>query len=762
MGSRNRAIVAVLLAAVVACGGPPPRIPTRIERVYEGLSDPLPRIDPSILRGRRVLIDPGHGGFFRGTVGRDSLEESSVNLGVSLYLWGLLREAGADVHLTRSIDRDFLTPEDSALATDLEARVVISDTLRPDVFLSIHHNAQPARDPVYNSVETYYKAGDPASLDLAFAVHRHLMRNLGIDGGEVRQGNYYVLRNNDVPSVLGESSYLTHPGVEEKLRLSEKQKLEAEAYFLGLLDYFGRGIPRVRALEPADSVLAAVPRLVYELEDDGGIGIDPDAASLAVGGEPVEARFEDHNRRLVYDMPWDSPNGDYEASLIVRNLLGNSSPVYTGRFTVDLPPALAAFDNVPGVKGGTARVRARILDTRGVPIREGTAVEVASGDVRTDAVVRDGRVDVRVTMPTASASLDVVLSCRGRTFETTLRAEERADTRVARVVFVADARDRSPVGSATVRRLGRVVAGPSSDGGYLIDAPADLSPNDRYVVESPGYIPFEGTGGIDADTVLLSPWFAGALIGARFVLDPEGGRARDVGMGPLGLSASYVNLRMANYLAGFLRAAGAEARLTRSSEEVRIPEDVARMTNGWRADRYLEIRHRGEPPDSALAVRTYYFPGSRVGAAMASTVATAMSRRLGYPARPPAPQVTYPLQQTGCPAIIIECPAISDVDEELLLDTARYVREQAYAAFLGILEHYSVPEVGVVRVVVPGAPDWMVTLGGAWTLLTDAEGAAAFEHVGTGTYTLSLVRGAESLERNVELRGARVDVTVER
>ncbi|MCH7548639.1 MAG: IS5 family transposase, partial [Candidatus Krumholzibacteriota bacterium] len=81
---------AVVVAVIVACGGPPS---TRLDRLYRGLDEALPRVDPMILDGRRILVDPGHGGFYRGTMGRDSLEESSVNLGVSLYLWGLLTEA---------------------------------------------------------------------------------------------------------------------------------------------------------------------------------------------------------------------------------------------------------------------------------------------------------------------------------------------------------------------------------------------------------------------------------------------------------------------------------------------------------------------------------------------------------------------------------------------------------------------------------------------------------------------------------------------
>ncbi|MCI0452372.1 MAG: N-acetylmuramoyl-L-alanine amidase, partial [Candidatus Latescibacteria bacterium] len=250
MTARHRfALFCTLLLS--ACGGPahvPPSDTEHLDRLYKELADPLPRFDPTLLEGFRILIDPGHGGTFRGTVGQDSLEESKVNLGVSLYLWGLLREAGADVHLTRAIDRDFLSEVDSTLAFDLQKRVDMVDSLAPDLFVSIHHNAQPQRDPAYNRIETYYKTGDPASLDLAFAIHRHLMRNLGIDVGEVRQGNYYVLRNVDVPAVLGESSYLTHPPVEDRLELSRPQELEAEAYFLGILDYCRRGVPRVTAI----------------------------------------------------------------------------------------------------------------------------------------------------------------------------------------------------------------------------------------------------------------------------------------------------------------------------------------------------------------------------------------------------------------------------------------------------------------------------------------------------------------------------------
>ena len=46
---------------------------------------------------------------------------------------------------------------------------------RPDVFLSIHHNADAGSRHDLNETQTYYKFSDPlASYDLGQAIHRHL------------------------------------------------------------------------------------------------------------------------------------------------------------------------------------------------------------------------------------------------------------------------------------------------------------------------------------------------------------------------------------------------------------------------------------------------------------------------------------------------------------------------------------------------------------------------------------------------------------
>ena len=754
----------VLLAA--ACGGPPP---TRLDRLYRGLDESLPRLDPGILEGRRILVDPGHGGHFRGTMGRDSLEESSVNLGVSLYLWGLLREAGAEVFLTRTIDRDFLSEADSSLASDLEARVSMADSLEPDIFIAIHHNAQPQRDPGTNMVETYYKAGDPASLDLAFSIHRHLMRNLGIDTGEVRQGNYYVLRENDIPSVLGESSYLTHPEVEEKVKLSDVQRLEAEAYFLGILDYFGRGIPRITAA-PFDSVQTEVPTLRWSLIDDGGNGIDPDGIDVTVAGKPVRPWYESapEGLNVWYSLDRDAPNGVYTATMVARNVGGNTSHVHTTRFALELPARAAAFEITPPAlppgTPGVARVRVRLLDGRGLPVSPGTPVRASiSGDAAgvTGATDRAGVFDFPVRHG-ADGAITLAVTCAGTEFGHRIERAARPSggARVPpppmwETFVLVDGNSGAPVVEAVLGNSTRVPEH-APDGRYYTYAPPGR-------VHARGYLPWAGS--VEGDTLALTPWFGGVLHGRRFVLDPEGGRSSEVGAGRLGLSANAVNLRVARYLAAYLRDAGADVMMTRVNEEIRTPEDIARQTNLWGADRYMEIRHRAAPSDSALSVTVYHFPGSRTGRRMSGDVAPAISRRIGLPARPPTSIVTYPLQQTACPAIVIGYPSIADVEEELRLDTSRYLREQAYGAFAGILEHFASPDTAVVTVTVSG-PDkegWSIVLDDTWTLVTGRSGTVQFAGIGAGLHRLAAARGParHTLSASVETDTLRVIIPVQ-
>ena len=172
-------VASLLLAAGLSCCGRPSQPPETDVPGYERLRDELGNFDFGPLAGRHIVLDPGHGGHFKGAIGLNGLTEAEVNLGVALYLRGLLEWAGAEVHLTRTADYDFLTPADSSLAMDLATRVAFTDSLRPDVFVSIHHNSNAALDRDLNETQTYYPVGrEGADLDLARSIHKYLVRNL--------------------------------------------------------------------------------------------------------------------------------------------------------------------------------------------------------------------------------------------------------------------------------------------------------------------------------------------------------------------------------------------------------------------------------------------------------------------------------------------------------------------------------------------------------------------------------------------------------
>ena len=82
-------------------------------------------------RGRKVVIDPGHGGKDPGAISRWGLKEKDVNLAVSKRLAALLRERGVKVVMTRTTDS----------YPDLDDRVRLANREKPDAFISVHTNA---------------------------------------------------------------------------------------------------------------------------------------------------------------------------------------------------------------------------------------------------------------------------------------------------------------------------------------------------------------------------------------------------------------------------------------------------------------------------------------------------------------------------------------------------------------------------------------------------------------------------------------------
>lgn len=219
-----------------------------------GLYRPAPglvelRLLPAGLAGKRIMIDPGHGGEESGAVGVSGNPEKAVNLAVSLRLQRLLEAAGAQVLMTRTDDRRVLTAEQTtSLATasqrtaaDLANRVIMANNAGVDLLISVHANGGPAGD---GGIETFWATPNLNAMQsrhLAGLVQDELVAALGLADRGVKQRPFHMVRWPHAPAALAELGFMTN-AYEEGLLISERgQQTAAEALFRAIRAYFSAG-----------------------------------------------------------------------------------------------------------------------------------------------------------------------------------------------------------------------------------------------------------------------------------------------------------------------------------------------------------------------------------------------------------------------------------------------------------------------------------------------------------------------------------------
>lgn len=733
--------VAAALALAGCAGRPGP-----YEELYAGLREDLP-VPGDVLAGRRIVIDPGHGGAFAGCVGADSLSEADVNLGVALYLWGLLQDSGADVRLTRSTDRDFLegpAPDSldlrELLPEDLSARVGAANSFEPDVFLSIHHNSNIALDRERNGIEVYYRGDDHGgSLELATDIHSHLARNLGIPGTAIRPGNYYVLRNSAAgAAVLGEASYLSNPAVESRLKLSAKQRLEAEAYYLGLVDYFSRGIPELVMTAPSADTLDRPGTVAFEIRPGAGVPVDPASIETRLDGEVAGHYFDPSSGLVTFEIPRSISNGTHEIELTAVSVRGGTARAGPRRIFLDRPAAWFIPLGHERKRNGSMSLSVLVLDAEGRPVAEGKTVLIsASGSTRSVRRKTHGGVARFSPGPGfESGSFTVMSDSASGTI-----SYDISEARTGRPVLVLDASTGDPV-SRPVAAMpdGRIVQG--NDEGFL-----ELDPGDTLAFElsADGYVPvLVDPGLLSGGRVTIPPVFSGALAGRRIALDPAGGGADDFGRSADAIRGATVNLSAAGEISRIVASAGGTCVLTRYGEEDLSMHERISIVNRSRVDAAIRLAWGSFAGEGCIVT---HYPGSDRGVSIASSLAE------GLEGLPPCSEVLTAgssdlfLQQTGSPAVEIHGAGMADPEDAAVLVSERWRRLAAQAVICALIAHLSEGEVEPyehsVRVLseerpVPGVP---VTLDGAATLITGPDGTAVFKCVTPGGHVLTTQPG---------------------
>ena len=201
-----------------------------IEKSAQGLT--LKVFRPSI-KNKKIVIDPGHGtdpkGCDPGAIGPTGVKEKDVNLAISLKLAQLLRQAGAQVYLTR---------EGEYCPYDLRGRATYANQVGADIFVSIHADASP--NPSASGTTTYYCPIRQAEerRRLARCLQEALVAEAGRKDRGIREANFVVIKYTLMPSVLVETAFLSNPEEEQLLNTPSFQEKVARGLYRGIVNYF--------------------------------------------------------------------------------------------------------------------------------------------------------------------------------------------------------------------------------------------------------------------------------------------------------------------------------------------------------------------------------------------------------------------------------------------------------------------------------------------------------------------------------------------
>jgi N-acetylmuramoyl-L-alanine amidase len=185
------------------------------------------RADPPGLAGKRIVLDPGHGGDDAGEIGSGGETEADWVFRLSAKLALLLDAEHAHTMLTRGPHDG---PEESQ-------RAQLANRFGADLLLSIHLNSHPAA--IAAGAATYYFQGGSVASEpgeyLAGLIQQALIR-AGRPDCSTHGKAYPILRETQMPAVLVEPGFITNP--EELAELVGSVDIIAKAMLEAVEQYF--------------------------------------------------------------------------------------------------------------------------------------------------------------------------------------------------------------------------------------------------------------------------------------------------------------------------------------------------------------------------------------------------------------------------------------------------------------------------------------------------------------------------------------------
>jgi N-acetylmuramoyl-L-alanine amidase len=161
------------------------------------------------LRGKRIVVDPGHGGPDRGVVAA-GVAEADLMWDLARRLVGRMSATGMDAMLSRQEDTCPSEPERAAFANNADANLVLS--LHTDATHSLH---------AQGLATFHFGSGSGATSTvgeaLAGLIQRELLTRTGMLDCRSQARTWELLRLTRMPAVRVEVGYLSHIGDRRRL-----------------------------------------------------------------------------------------------------------------------------------------------------------------------------------------------------------------------------------------------------------------------------------------------------------------------------------------------------------------------------------------------------------------------------------------------------------------------------------------------------------------------------------------------------------------
>lgn len=200
----------------------------------------------TVMAGRLIVVDPGHGGIDAGSSSPAGTHEEDITLEVARKLSVLIGQSGAAVIMTRESDMWLAEPDaPHKKRSDLTKRVEIANRNNADMFISIHANSM--HDRGQRGAQTFSQPGSEAGKILSRFIQDELSRVLGNTSRKPKQIDYFI-RQCKVPAVIVEIGFLSNPAEEKLLLDPAYQEKTAFAIYCGIVRYIADR--EARALNP--------------------------------------------------------------------------------------------------------------------------------------------------------------------------------------------------------------------------------------------------------------------------------------------------------------------------------------------------------------------------------------------------------------------------------------------------------------------------------------------------------------------------------